>query len=474
MDAFDKEVVRRLPLATATLAVLNYVLNEPFLDRVYASGRGRGYQRLLKFALLVALVRDALLVHQGHGLPSFENAAESGELPVLCRSVYPKLARMATGVSTALLRESSLKMLPLIEPASTSIVPKSVGDLQVITLDGKTLKHVRHQLKPLRPLRGRLLGGKLLVAQDLASGIALAMGADEDGEANEVRLADAVIDQVQSMSDVLTKPRLWMGDRQYCDLRLMERFVQDGGHFLIRMNQTLGFVADPSRPAQYGADGDGRPFTTEWGWVGGEKHPRRRYVRKITLQREGEEDVILLSDLLDSLAYPALDLLGVYLLRWGIEQMFQVATEVFCLRQLIGCTPRATIFQAAFCFVIYNAILVMRSYVAAAGQVTPQEVSTAKFFDDVQEELIAHGKLVPMQSLIESSEPVKTEAQVKRMLSDLLSSRWRPRWLKARSNPRRTRGRTQHVKGGKTSVFKALQRHRAAPSAVLKVTKQRR
>jgi hypothetical protein len=48
----------------------------------------------------------------------------------------------------------------------------------------------------------------------------------------------------------------------------------------------------------------------------------------VTLRRDGEEDVILVTGLLDAAAYPAEDLLALYLARWGIERVFQQITEV--------------------------------------------------------------------------------------------------------------------------------------------------
>jgi len=168
------------------------------------------------------------------------------------------------------------------------------------------------------------------------------------------------------------------------------------------------------------------------------------------------------------------DLLETYLLRWGIEKMFQVITQVFCLQQLIGCTPRANIFQAAFCFVIYNAIVVTRSYVAQAGKVKPEEVSTAKLFKDVQEELIAQTKLGSAQAVGRTMKRVKTQEQMKGLLKDLLASRWRASWRKTPSNPRRTRGRTQRVRSGRTNVFKELQKHRLTRAAPLVTDRQRR
>jgi hypothetical protein len=48
--------------------------------------------------------------------------------------------------------------------------------------------------------------------------------------------------------------------------------------------------------------------------------------------RPGDEDVILMTDLVDAAAYPAEDLLEVYLSRWGIEtgQAHDTSSERWC------------------------------------------------------------------------------------------------------------------------------------------------
>jgi len=48
----------------------------------------------------------------------------------------------------------------------------------------------------------------------------------------------------------------------------------------------------------------------------------------------------------------------------AIERLFQRVTEVFDLRHLIGSTPQATVFQAAFCLLLSNVIQTVRGYVA--------------------------------------------------------------------------------------------------------------
>jgi hypothetical protein len=82
----------------------------------------------------------------------------------------------------------------------------------------------------------------------------------------------------------------------------------------------------------------------DWGWLGCEQAKHRRFVRRITLVRPGEETIILVTDLLDAAQYPAHDLLALYLARWSIERVFQQITEVFHLQTLIGATPQGAVF----------------------------------------------------------------------------------------------------------------------------------
>src|SRR5207237_1896373 len=117
---------------------------------------------------------------------------------------------------------------------------------------------------------------------------------------------------------------------------------------------------------------------------------------RVTLYRTGQEEVAVLTDLLDEQAYPADDLLAVYLTRWQIENVFQQVTEVFALRHLIGSAPQATVFQASLCMVIYNVLQLLRGYVATgrAEPVPLDELSTEKIFADLQEELVSVQRLV--------------------------------------------------------------------------------
>src|SRR4051794_29218131 len=280
---FQRELLARLPLADSVLSLLGYLWSPSFLDGLFDAHRGRCYEQDLTFPRLVELVRDALLVHHGSGRASFEAADARGELPVLAGSVYQKLARLPVAVSQALLRETACRLPELLPgagggggDANDPPLPASLGGLEVVALDGKVLKHVHRRLKPLRPLQGRLLGGRVLVALAVRPGLALALDGCEDAERNDCPLVPGAVAQVRA---TVGRGVLFVADRQMCDLGLMALFAErHGDHFLVRHNRTLSFEPDPARPARRGTDPRGRPFVQEWGWAGAaSQKSRRRY-----------------------------------------------------------------------------------------------------------------------------------------------------------------------------------------------------
>ena len=85
------------------------------------------------------------------------------------------------------------------EPAARTPLPASLDDYEVIVFDGKAIKRVAKRLKPLWGAAGGLLGGRALVAMDLRSGLAVAMRAHPDGDANEVRFVGDLVPEVRRL-----------------------------------------------------------------------------------------------------------------------------------------------------------------------------------------------------------------------------------------------------------------------------------
>jgi Transposase DDE domain len=450
---FAREVLSRLPLAEAVLRLWRWVADPLFLLSVFARHRGLGYEKEISFGVMVQLIADALLEHQGSGKKSFARGQEQGLLTASVQAVYQKLSRVPLGLSEAWLAESTARLRPVYPEAAWVPVAPALRDLEVIIVDGKAIKRVAKRLKPLRGRKGGVLGGKALVALELRRGVVVAMATHADGETNEARLVSALLPQVR---EHVSGRRLWVADRQFCDLTQPAAFAQDGDYFLVRYHPKTPFCPDPTRPAHSGQDVQGRTWEQDWGWLGSEQAKHRRFMRRLTLHRPGEEPIILLTDLLDATQVPATDLLDLYLARWSIERVFQQITEVFHLQTLIGTTPHGTVFQFAFCVLLYNMVQVVRAYVATAQARPVPTISTELLFDDVHRQLVALTELVPVERMELLFPVLPTEEALRAQLTRLLATIWTTRWLKQPTKKRTAPAPRTPIRGNQTSVFRLV------------------
>jgi hypothetical protein len=442
MDAAGMQALwAKIPLAEAVVQVFQFIGDEARLQAIFDKERGRCYEDVIKFPSLVTMIGDALLEHGGSGNQSFSRAQETGELKASKVAAYGKLGRLPISLTQAFLAELTHDLRGLFPTQARRGSPESLRDFSTITMDGKAIKKVAKRLKLLRRIGGGLLGGRALVAMHYETGLVIGMHADEDGDANDVRFVPELLPLIRTEIEGLL---LFLADSGFCDLQRMEEYTDGGNHFLIRRHPKVGFHRDGKRPVQSGVDAQGRTFSEECGWVGAASHPKRRYVRQITLQRPGEPDVALVTDLVDGDLYPAEDLLTHYLQRWGIEQVFQKVTEVFHLRGLIGGTPKATVFQFAFCLLLYNVIQVVRGYVAAHQQREIETISIEILFQDVHRQLTAWSVLAE-SGLRFDTIPVATDlATLAARLDVLLGKQWSNRWIKATNKRRRAQTPKPH------------------------------
>src|SRR5271155_6095983 len=282
MEASTRDILSRLPLAEAVLTLWRWVADAGSLDQIFDENRGRCYQKILSFSLIVYLVRDALLEFNGSGRKSFDEAKDRGELEASIRATYGKLGRTPIPVSTAMLAECTARLREVYpcDPKAQTPLPESLDDYQIITFDGKAIKRVAKRLKALWGAPGGLLGGRALVALDMRTGLAVAMRAHPDGDANDVRFVGDLVPEVRSL---IPGKRLWAADAAFCDLTQPAHFAEQGDAFLVRYHPKVPFYADAARPAQMGQDCRGRQYVEEWGFLGSPRNKKRLYVRRITL-----------------------------------------------------------------------------------------------------------------------------------------------------------------------------------------------
>jgi hypothetical protein len=447
MDTFNTQLLRRIPLASAALELFDFAFDDSMLNEIYEQNRGRCYTDDLTFEQLMSLVRDCLLQHKGSGHRLFVELERDGREPIDESNFYRKLARMPQGVSHALLRRCTARMAQVAPTPVIDLLPGCFEPFAVVAIDGKKIKRAAGRLKPTRGYSGALLGAKALVAMDIRSGLALAMNDSLDGEANDVPLVSDLLPQVRQEVD---QAIVWVADRQFGDVGTLNKLrARSGDHFVVRVREGLKFQGQTRRSR---VDRQGQVVIDETGWFGRGKHAV--LLRRITLVREGSDNVVLLTDLMNQKAFDALDLLKLYRRRWGIEQMFQQVTQVFSLEHLIGCSPRAILFQFAFCLLMYNLVQVIKDYVAADGQVAVSTVSTYGLFYDVSRELHAWAYFGDGRVM-----RIKRDAEhMRQRFGQLLKGSWDPvAYTKASDKNPRSPTPRQPLHGGHTSIQRLLE-----------------
>jgi hypothetical protein len=450
MDAFQRELMRRSPLAGAVLEIYDFVFDDQLLNSIYDSHRGHCYEDKLVFTDFLRLMRDALLRHGGSAHKLFVQLETDDAEPIDESNFYRKLARTPVEVSRALLRECSGRLATLM-PVSVATLPACFDGFEAIIGDGKRIKNAAKRLKPTRGYSGKLLGAKALVAVNLRSGMAVAMNDSLDGQTNDVPLVQGLMEQLHQ---IIPRPMLSIWDRQFDDARTFRRLsARPGDAFVVRTHQSHSIVVESCVQTR---DALGRQVLDEIVMMGRGAQAMR--VRRITLLRGGpdEEDVALMTNLLERGSFPAADLLELYRRRWGIEEVFQQVTETFSLSHLIGSAPKAVLLQFAYCLLLYNLMQVIKAYVAEDGRVLASVVSMIYLFSDVREELAAWayhaGDVVwPRQR--------RDAAAMRQRLAELLEGVWNPvAYTKASDKKRRGKPKKKlRLHGGHTSVQRLLE-----------------
>jgi hypothetical protein len=436
--SFDREVLSHVPLAEAVLVLFRWITRTESLEKTFEAGRGRCYTRIFGIPMLVDLIRRCLLDGDKSARGSLVKAQDEGLLPVSIKAFYDKLAHLPLDVTVGFFRDGAAHLRQLM-PQSVNILPPSLRGFSTQLVDGKVLKHVPRRLLQLRHNQVtacKLLGGRALVAVDLATGLVQDLIVDPDGEANDIKFVPRLLDSLQTS---VQSPLLIVADRAFGVFQICLNILAHAGQFVLRLHGQTKFVADPAQAAVASFDRFGRKVIEEWGWIlrGKEtsKHCERIPVRRITVHR-GQEALRLITSLLDAADYPAGDLLDVYLERWTIEQAFQRITEVFRLNALFSTRPQGILFQFAFCLLIYNVIHTVKQYVAQHQKRNEKTISTEMLFRDVHEELIAINRMLPVKNILTVVPEFSTAESIRAHMDKLLGSCWYNRWIKANHRPR--------------------------------------
>ena len=369
-----------VPLGVLVRGTLEWMLDEPTLERLFQQHAPEQYTRELT---LHALVRLLIQVSAGtraslYAAYKADQALEEPTIGTSYQAVYGKLGRLNPAVSEAAVRHSAQccgSLLALLPRARAE--PLSGYRLRV--LDGNVLAGSEHRLTPLRQWLNACLPGKSLVVYEPGLGLVTDLVLCEDAYTQERALLTQILPRVQSND-------LFVTDRNFCTTRWVFGVSRQQA-FLITRQHRRNLPCQALGPLKKCGSSDTGVVYEQHVQVSDAQSGdilvlRRIEVRLFQKTRDGERTIALLTNLPEDVS--ALEIAPLYLLRWTIEKHFQFLTQsLHCELPGLG-QPRAALFGFAMALLAANALAVVRGSIRSAhGMEAEAEVSGYYLADEI-------------------------------------------------------------------------------------------
>lgn len=363
-DAVLERFEKKTPASVMTKLVLEQAVPAQWVDQVFAEHRQRQYPRELLFSTVVELMSLVSL-----GLrPSLHAAArQMQDLPVTIAALYDKASRTEPELLRALVSGSAERLTPTVETLGfKSILP----GWQLRIVDGNHLPATEKRLGPLRRERGAARPGFSVVVYDPDLDLVVDLQPCEDAYASE-RVS------VLPLFKKACAGQLWMADRLYCTLPVLQACEQRGASFIVR---------EPSKHPTMLEQGDWQECgSVESGMVREQlievKGGRRWRRIELSLQSptdSGDSAMWFWSNLPDTIS--ARQIAQLYRSRWSIEGMFQRLESVLESEISSLGNPKAALLGFASAVLGYNVLSVLKRSVEQAHRDTQPEGWEASIF----------------------------------------------------------------------------------------------
>jgi hypothetical protein len=222
--------MRESPVTVLARAVLEHAFPDQVLDQLFQRTAQRQYEDKLLFSTVVKVlsavvtrgrksVRDAYLAEVAHG-----------EAQATLQALYVKLQNTETAVVSGLVRESFVRLAPVMRGLKAFRQPLFPGYCVKI-LDGAHLTGTQHRLRETRRLHSSPLPGQALVVLQPDERLISGAFPCEDAHSQERSLVDRVLATVE-------KKDLLIADRNFCTTEFLFGLVRRGASFIIRQHAT--------------------------------------------------------------------------------------------------------------------------------------------------------------------------------------------------------------------------------------------
>jgi hypothetical protein len=383
---------RVLPLGVMVRGTLEWLLDEPTLERLFQEHAPEQYTRELTLGTLVRLLIQVSAGTRASVYAAYQadQALDEPAVTTSYQALYGKLGRLNPEVSAAVVRHSADRcgqLLASIPPARAEPLP----GYRLRVLDGNVLAGTDHRLTPLRRWINACLPGKSLVVYEPGLGLVTDVVPCEDAYTQERALLTHVLPRVNAKD-------LFVADRNFCTTRFVFGVHRRGAFVLVRQHRANLPCQPLGKLKRVGETGTGAVYEQRVQVADPESGEtltlRRVEVRLLQETRDGDRTLAVLTNLPDEVS--ALTIADLYLVRWTIETHLQFLTEsLHCELPGLG-RPRAALLGFAMALVASNALAVVRGSIRAeSGAEAEAEVSGHYLADEIAHDCRALMKYLP-------------------------------------------------------------------------------
>lgn len=381
-----------VPLGVMVRGLLEGMLDEPTLERLFGEHAPEQYTRELTLRTLVSLLLQVSAGTRASVYAAYQadQALAEPTIATSYQAVYGKLGRLNPAISAAVVRHSAQfcgRLLDLMPHAR--VAPLRGYRLRI--LDGNVLTGTDHRLTPLRQWLNACLPGKSLVVYEPGPGLVTDVVLCEDAYTQERTLLTQVLPRVQA-NDLL------VADRNFCTTRFVFGIHRQEAFAIVRQHRANLPCQPLGRLLKQGPTRTGMVYEQDVAVTdpdsGTTLRLRRIEVRLLEKTREGERTVAVLTNLPDEVS--AQDIADTYLVRWTIETHLQFLTgSLHCELPGLG-QPRAALFGFAMALVASNALAVVRASIRCVQGVEAEaEVSGFYLADEIAHDYRTLMKYLP-------------------------------------------------------------------------------
>ena len=249
---------------------------------------------------------------------------------------------------------------------------------EIYVIDGSRLAKVGRVLKVARNTTKAIIPGSMEALYDLRRGVLRDLWFDPDGARSEMAMLDQVLGSVKEGA-------LLINDRYYPKPVIWRKMADKKLWMVSRYNATVGKKKIRSlrkvRNSKIAIDD----------WIvdmGGSQHGEEPVTLRWVHVRNGDFDLILITNVLDPKLLSVDQLLELYGYRWSVERMYLHLKEVLALNRIFNASPSAVGQQTYATAIIYNALRLAQSKIASKLKIPPERFSPDKLFPKLIERLV--------------------------------------------------------------------------------------